>query len=101
MPMGPSNVYQLFATKSGQEGAVFTKDAATPHPFWRFYFNVEAIDAAMVRVKSAGGKITNGPLEVPAAAGSSTRLDPQGACLRAGRAEAVRGRRAASAVRRR
>ena len=90
MPMGPSNVYQLFATKSGQEGAVFTKDVApgqrgmtpaTPHPFWRFYFNVEAIDAAIVRVKSAGGKITNGPLEVPGSRWIVHALDPQGAAF--------------------
>ncbi len=79
--MGQSNVYQLFATKSGQEGAVFTKDAATSHPFWRFYFNVEAIDAAMERVTSAGGKITNGPHEVPGSRWIVHALDPQGAAF--------------------
>ena len=81
MPMGPSNLYQLFAAKSGQEGAVFTKDAATPHPFWRFYFNVEAIDAAIERVTSAGGTITNGPLEVPGSRWIVHALDPQGAAF--------------------
>ncbi len=81
MPMGPSNVYQLFATKSGQEGAVFTKDAETPQPFWRFYFNVEAIDAAIERVKGGGGKITNGPHEVPGERWIVHALDPQGAAF--------------------
>ncbi len=81
MPMGPTNVYQLFATKSDQEGAVYTKDAATPHPFWRFYFNVEAIDAAIERVTSAGGKITNGPHEVPGGRWIVHALDPQGAAF--------------------
>jgi len=81
MPMGPSNVYQLFATKSGQEGAVFTKDAETPHPFWRFYFNVDAIDAAIGRVQAAGGKITNGPHEVPGGRWIVHALDPQGAAF--------------------
>jgi predicted enzyme related to lactoylglutathione lyase len=81
MPMGPSNVYQLFATKSGQEGAVFTRDANTPHPCWRFYFNVAAIDAAIERVKAAGGKITNGPHEVPGERWIVQALDPQGAAF--------------------
>ena len=81
MPMGPSNVYQLFQTRNGQEGAVFTKDAETPHPFWRFYFNVEAIDAAIERVKSAGGKVTNGPHEVPGDRWIAHALDPQGAAF--------------------
>jgi len=81
MPMGPSNVYQLFATRSGQEGAVFTKDAATPHPFWRLYFNVEALDAAAARVRQAGGKITNGPHEVPGGRWIVHALDPEGAAF--------------------
>jgi predicted enzyme related to lactoylglutathione lyase len=81
MPMGPSNVYQLFATRSGQDGAIFTKDAATPRPFWRYYFNVEAIDAAIERVKAAGGKITNGPHEVPGNRWIVHALDPQNAAF--------------------
>jgi hypothetical protein len=81
MPMGPSNVYQLFATRSGQEGAVFTKDAETPHPFWRYYFNVETIDAAIERVKAAGGKVTNGPHEVPGGRWIAHALDPQSAAF--------------------
>jgi len=81
MPMGPSNVYQLFATRSGQEGAVYTKDAATPHAFWRYYFNVEAIDAAVERVRRAGGTVTNGPHEVPGARWIVHALDPEGAAF--------------------
>ena len=81
MPIGPSNEYLLFATKAGQEGAVFTKDVETPHPFWRYYFNVEAIDAAIERVKSAGGAVTNGPLAVPGDRWIAHALDPQGAAF--------------------
>ena len=103
MPMGPSNVYQLFATKSGQDGAVFTKDAATPHPFWRFYFSVETIDAAMERVKGAGGSITAGPHEVPGGRWIAQALDPQGAAFalvapKTVRAEGPRARFAAVRV---
>jgi hypothetical protein len=81
MPMGPSNVYQLFATRSGQEGAVFPKDVGTPQPFWRFYFNVQALDPAIERAKIAGGKITNGPHEVPGERWIAHALDPQGAAF--------------------
>lgn len=81
MPMGPNNVYQLFQTKSGQQGGMFTKMQESPHPFWLYYFNVEAIDAAVERVKSAGGKIIVGPMEVPTQRWMIQAFDPQGAAF--------------------
>src|SRR5437016_11256987 len=37
----------------------------TPGPFWLYYFNVAAVEAAMTRVKSGGGQVLNGPHQVP------------------------------------
>ena len=79
MDMGVMGKYQLFSTKSGQQGAMMTKTAQTPAPFWLYYFNVEAIDAAIERVTSAGGTIVNGPMPVPGDRWIVQGLDPQGA----------------------
>ena len=77
--MGPMGIYQTFATGGDAVGGIMTKMAEVPHPFWLYYFNVEAIDAAMARVKDNGGQIINGPLEVPGGSWIAQGLDPQGA----------------------
>lgn len=56
-----------------------TKPANVPTPAWLFYFNVAAIDAAAERVRSGGGQIINGPMEVPGGSWIVQCLDPQGA----------------------
>ena len=48
-------------------------------PFWLYYFNVEDIDAASGRVAAGGGKITNGPMQVPGGNWIIQCQDPQGA----------------------
>ena len=44
-----------------------TKPAQVPTPFWGYYFQVDAIGAAMERLKAGGGTVINGPMEEPAA----------------------------------
>ena len=58
---------------------MWNKPAAIPATFWLYYFTVEAIDAAVERVKAAGGKIVNGPMEVPGGSFIVQGEDPQGA----------------------
>jgi len=77
--MGPIGVYQLFAKDDKTLGGMMTKPEAVPAPFWLYYFNVEAIDAATARANSAGGQIIHGPLEVPGGDWIVQGLDPQGA----------------------
>jgi hypothetical protein len=79
MDMGEMGVYQLFAAGAGAVGAMMTKPADCPRPFWNFYFNVEAIDAAQARVKAGGGKVVTGPMDVPNEQWIIQCLDPQGA----------------------
>jgi len=82
MDMGPMGVYQMFgpAGSGGVSiGGIMTKMAETPHPHWLYYVNVEAIDAAAGRVVSAGGKVVNGPMEVPGGSWIVNGIDPQGA----------------------
>src|SRR5271165_2393760 len=79
MDMGPMGKYQLFNTRSGQAGAIMSKTPQTPAPFWLYYFNVDAVDPAQERVKSAGGRIANGPMPVPGDRWIVHGIDPQGA----------------------
>jgi predicted enzyme related to lactoylglutathione lyase len=58
---------------------MFTKPAMVPVPFWLYYFNVGDIDAAAERVKAGGGRILEGPFEVPGGSWIARCTDPQGA----------------------
>jgi predicted enzyme related to lactoylglutathione lyase len=77
--MGAMGVYQLFATGGAPVGGMMTKMPQTPSPFWLYYFNVDAVDAAMNRVKDGGGQIIHGPMQVPGGSFIAHCLDPQGA----------------------
>ncbi|HYG90744.1 MAG TPA: VOC family protein [Azospirillum sp.] len=81
--MGPMGTYQLIARGGEGGGSAFggmmTKPDTVPVPFWNYYFNVEAIDSAVVRVIAGGGQIINGPYQVPGGSWIIQGLDPQGA----------------------
>jgi predicted enzyme related to lactoylglutathione lyase len=77
--MGPMGTYQTFATGGEPVGGMMTKMKEAPAPFWLYYFNVEAIDAAMARAQKGGAKIANGPMEVPGGRWIVQCFDPQGA----------------------
>jgi predicted enzyme related to lactoylglutathione lyase len=81
LDMGEMGTYQLFTTGSGcaPAGGMMTKPPAVPRPFWGYYFNVPAIDAAADRVKAAGGTIMMGPHEVPGGQWILQCKDPQDA----------------------
>jgi len=77
--MGPMGVYHVFESASGEQGGMVTKTPQAPAPFWLFYFNVDAIDAAAGRIKAKGGRIAHGPNETPNGRWVVQGLDPQGA----------------------
>ncbi|MCD2173145.1 VOC family protein [Rhizobium sp. C4] len=79
VPMGAMGVYQLFANEGRDIGGMMKKHDQVPLPFWGFYITVDAIDAAVERVKENGGTITNGPHPVPGDAWIVEGIDPQGA----------------------
>ena len=60
-------------------GGMFNRPAEVPVTFWLYYFNVDDIDAAVRRVEAGGGKVLNGPMEVPGGAWIIQGQDPQGA----------------------
>jgi uncharacterized protein len=77
--MGAMGKYQMFSVGGQPIGGMFNKPAMVPVPFWLYYFNVAGIDAAAERVKAGGGKITNGPMEVPGGNWIVQGTDQQGA----------------------
>ena len=79
MDRGAMGIYQTFKTAGEQGGGMMTKMPQSPSPFWLYYFNVDAIDAASTRAKDAGGQIINGPMQVPGERWIVQCLDPQGA----------------------
>jgi predicted enzyme related to lactoylglutathione lyase len=76
--MGPSGVYQMFDYGGRTRGGIM-KAPAGAKAGWMFYFVVAGIDAAETRVKQAGGKVCNGPMEVPGGAWILQCQDPQNA----------------------
>ncbi len=79
MDMGEMGIYQIFAAGGPPIGGMMTRVPTTPGPFWLYYFNVAALDAAMARVGAAGGRVANGPHQVPGGSWIAQCFDPQGA----------------------
>jgi predicted enzyme related to lactoylglutathione lyase len=77
--IGMTEAYQQFSAGAQIMGGMSTKRPEEPLPFWLFYFNVDDIDAAMERVKAAGGQILDGPYELPDGGRIVRCRDPQGA----------------------
>jgi len=81
MDMGAMGVYQLFGAPGVDRdyGGMMTRMPEMPAPMWVYYFNVPAIDAAIERITARGGKIANGPMEVPGGQWIVQAFDPDGA----------------------
>jgi uncharacterized protein len=82
MDMGPMGAYRMFDQGDNKEmgdGGMMTKPAHIPVSSWSFYFHVDAIGAAIARVNKGGGKVLNGPMQVPGGAWIINGQDPQGA----------------------
>ena len=79
MDMGEMGVYQLFAAGGTAIGGMMTKTSDVPAPNGHYYFNVDAVEPAMERVKKGGGQVLNGPMEVPGPMWIAQCIDPQGA----------------------
>ena len=79
--MGEMGTYQLFANGGEPLGGMMTKPSAIPAPHWGYYFNVSGIDSAGNRVSAGGGRILNGPMQVPGGQWVMQCMDPQGAAF--------------------
>ncbi|MCJ8517412.1 putative enzyme related to lactoylglutathione lyase [Pseudorhizobium tarimense] len=81
--MGAMGPYRIFAEHGKAVGGMMKRPESFPAPSWVYYFNVDRLDAALERVKQGGGKLVNGPNEVPGGSWIAQCLDPQNAmfCL--------------------
>jgi hypothetical protein len=79
MDMGEMGTYRLVAAQGGDIGGIMGMVAPGMPPNWVPYFGVPGVEAAMAAITGAGGKILNGPVEVPGGAWIAQALDPQGA----------------------
>jgi predicted enzyme related to lactoylglutathione lyase len=82
MDMGPMGKYHMFK-RSFPLGGMMNKpkEMAQVPPNWGLYFRVDDINTATDRVKSNGGQILNGPMEVPGGDMIVNCMDPQGAAF--------------------
>jgi uncharacterized protein len=85
---GPVDGYRLFSSGADVLGGIFTKLRRAPFPFWLYYFNVADLDIALQHVTRLGGRIAQGPVELPDGIWIARCIDPQGAMF------ALQGRRA-------
>jgi len=75
MPMGPMGDYRFLYAGDIRIGASMRGEGAR----WQPYFTVPSIAAAVEAVKAHGGRIDNGPHEVPGGSHVVVGTDPQGA----------------------
>ena len=75
----PADLYQLFSAGGHTIGGMLTKLPSVSQPCWLYYFNVEDIGVAAKRVNAGGGRILQGPIELPDGCWIARCADPQGA----------------------
>ena len=75
----PMESYQLLSAGGRLIGGMFTKLPFLPLPFWLYYFNVTDVGVAAKRVVAGGGRIIQGPNELPGVGWIAWCMDPQGA----------------------
>jgi uncharacterized protein len=79
MDMGPMGTYQMMQIDGQDIAGIMKKFDAMPMSVWNYYFFVDGIDAAIAKITAGGGKISNGPHQVPTKHWIVQGIDPQGA----------------------
>jgi uncharacterized protein len=77
--MGPMGTYLIFGADGAQYGGMFKMSPHHgPHPFWLPYAAVADADASAKVVTASGGRIVNGPMDVPGEGRIAQLTDPAG-----------------------
>lgn len=79
MDMGAMGKYQFVQHQGVMIGAIMPRMPDVPASMWNFYIGVDDIDRAAEAVKSGGGQVVNGPMEIPGGEYALNGVDPQGA----------------------
>jgi len=77
--MGPMGIYRILGRGGKQMIGVFNRPAEMPGgPAWLHYIRVSGADAAASTAAAQGGKVINGPMDVPGGDRIAQIVDPQG-----------------------
>jgi uncharacterized protein len=79
MDMGEMGKYRFIQHGGVMIGAIMPKMPDVPASMWNFYIGVDDIDRAAEAVKSGGGQVVNGPIEIPGGEFAVNGVDPDGA----------------------
>ncbi len=81
--MGGGMMYQMYGLKGPDVplGGMFNKTPEMPASFWLYYIMVDDVNKRAKQVEKLGGKILNGPMEVPGGDLIVQCMDPQGAAF--------------------
>jgi len=79
MDMGEMGKYRFVQHDGVGIGAVMRTMPDMPHSTWNFYVGVDDIDRATEAVRSGGGQVINGPMEIPGGEYAVNAVDPQAA----------------------
>lgn len=81
--MGELGTYMTWGLNGRELGGMFNVMNGGPPPSWLSYVRVKDVHQTARKVKSAGGKVVNGPMEVPGGDWIVQAVDPQGAMFAA------------------
>ncbi len=82
MDMGPTGTYHMFGLEGKRMGGMYDKSPDMPAPpHWLPYAHVTDADAFAKTVTKHGGKVLNGPTDVPGGGRVVQVADPQGAAF--------------------
>jgi predicted enzyme related to lactoylglutathione lyase len=81
MDMGDMGKYRFIQANGVTIGAIMRKPPQLPVSSWTYYIGVDDIGRAADAVKSGGGQILNGPMEIPGGEFAVNARDPQGAAF--------------------
>lgn len=79
MDMGEFGKYRFVQKDGVGIGAIMPKMPQMPVSLWTYYIGVDDIDRAVAAIIEQGGKLLNGPMEIPGGEFALNGLDPQGA----------------------
>jgi uncharacterized protein len=79
MDMGEMGKYRFIQNGPTTIGAIMQKPPQLPVSLWTYYVGVDDIDRAVGAIRSGGGQVLNGPMEIPGGEFALNAMDPQGA----------------------